>query len=144
MVEIWRDVHGWHGSEGGDCFELQHVMLCSARHDGGNPVGICSLFNSGLAYFKIDRAGIVVGLPQTESTMAVDQQIDRLSRQLSKQSLGPIDTIFNETVSWLGSASTSLAACLRQAAYDQPLTTVPLSCQADYLVARFRPLYARR
>jgi hypothetical protein len=76
--------------------------------------------------------------------MAVDQQIDRLSRKLSKQSLGPIGKIFNETVSRLGLASTSLAAWLRQAAYDQPLTTLLLSCQAGYLVARLGRLYARR
>jgi hypothetical protein len=43
-------------SKAGDCFELQHVMLCSAWHDRGNPVWICSLFSSRLAYFKKGRA----------------------------------------------------------------------------------------
>ena len=76
--------------------------------------------------------------------MAADQQIDRLYRQLSKQSLGPIGTIFNGTVARLGSASTALAACLRQAAYDRPLTTLLLSFQAGYLVARLGRRYARR
>ena len=76
--------------------------------------------------------------------MAVDQQIDRLYCQLSKQSLGPIDTIFNETVARVGSASTTLAAWLRQAAYDRPLTTLLLSFQAGYWVARLGGRYARR
>jgi hypothetical protein len=76
--------------------------------------------------------------------MAVDEQIDRLARQLSKQSLGPIDTILNETMSRLGLACGSLAVWLRQAAYDQPLITLLLSCQIGYLVARLGRRHARR
>ena len=76
--------------------------------------------------------------------MAVDEQLDRLSRQLSKQSLGPIDTVFNETTSRLGAVSAAFAVWLRQAAYDRPLITLLLSYQAGYLIARLGRGYARR
>jgi hypothetical protein len=71
--------------------------------------------------------------------MAADEQLDRLSRQLSGQSLGPVDTIFNEIMSRLSAASASLAAWLRQVTYDQPMSTL-LSCQLGYLVALCAPL----
>jgi hypothetical protein len=76
--------------------------------------------------------------------MPVDEQLEQLSRQLSKQSLGPIDTVFSEATSRLGSVSAAFAAWLRQAAYDRPLITLLLSCQAGYLVARLGHRYARR
>jgi len=76
--------------------------------------------------------------------MAIDQRLDRLSAKLSKQSLGPIDPVFNEATSYLDAAATSLAAWLRQAVYDQPLTTLFLTCQVGYLVARIGRRYARR
>lgn len=58
--------------------------------------------------------------------MAVDAQIDQLSRQLSMQSLGPIDPVLNEAMFRLSSAVTLLAAWLRQTVYDQPLTMLLL------------------
>jgi hypothetical protein len=76
--------------------------------------------------------------------MAADEQLERLSGHLSKQSLGPIDTAFNEAMSRLGAVSTAFAAWLRQAAYDRPMITLLLSCQAGYLVARLGRRYARR
>jgi hypothetical protein len=76
--------------------------------------------------------------------MPVDEQLEQLSRQLSKQSLGPIDTVFSEAMSRLGSVSAAFAAWLRQAAYDRPLITLLLSCQAGYLVARLGHRHARR
>ena len=76
--------------------------------------------------------------------MAVDEQLARLSGELNKQSLGPIDTGFRETMSRLGAASAACAAWLRQAAYDRPLIALLLSCQAGYLVARLGRRYARR
>jgi hypothetical protein len=76
--------------------------------------------------------------------MSVDETIDRLSQQLDKQSLGPIDTISNEVMRRVGSAAGSLVASLRQAAYDQPLMTLLLACQFGYLVARLGRAYARR
>ena len=76
--------------------------------------------------------------------MAVDEQLDRLSRQLSKLSLGAIDTIADQAFFRLGSVSAAMAAWLRQAAYDQPLITLLLSCQVGYLVARLGRRYARR
>jgi hypothetical protein len=76
--------------------------------------------------------------------MAVDEQLERLSRRLSKENLGPIDIVFNEAMSRLGAVSAAFAVWLRQAAYDRPLITLLLSCQAGYLVARLGRRYARR
>jgi hypothetical protein len=75
--------------------------------------------------------------------MAIDEQLDKLSRQLSKQSLGPVDTILDRTMSRVGLMSASFTAWLRQSAYDQPLITLLLSCQIGYLVARLGRRYAR-
>jgi len=41
--------------------------------------------------------------------MAVDERLDRLSGQLSKQSLGPVDMVLTEAMARVGSASSSLA-----------------------------------
>ncbi len=76
--------------------------------------------------------------------MSVDEKIDRLSQQLEKQSLGPIDTITDEVMRRVGAASGSLVAWLRQAAYDQPLMTLLVACQFGYVVARLGRAYARR
>jgi hypothetical protein len=76
--------------------------------------------------------------------MAVDQQLDRLSRQLSKQNLGPVETFLNQLLSEFGSAVAFLTGWLRQAAHDQPLMTLLLSCQAGYLAARLGRLVGRR
>jgi hypothetical protein len=76
--------------------------------------------------------------------MVVDKKLDRLSRQLSKQSLGPVDTIFDGTMSRLRMVLTSLTAWLRRAAYDQPLITLLLSCQFGYLIARLGRRHASR
>jgi hypothetical protein len=75
--------------------------------------------------------------------MAVDEQLDRLSSQLSKHSLGPIDAISNEIMSRLGSAFSAVVLSLRQAANDQPLMTLLLAAQAGYLIARLGRRYAR-
>jgi hypothetical protein len=85
-----------------------------------------------------------VATPQQENKMVADEQIDRLSRQLSTQSLGPVDTILTTTMFQLNLAFSSLAAWLRQTAYDQPLVTVLLSCQFGYLVARLGRRHAGR
>jgi hypothetical protein len=76
--------------------------------------------------------------------MSVDEKIDRLSHQLDKQSLGPIDVISDEVMRRVGAASASFVAWLRQAAYDQPLMTLLLACQFGYVVARLGRAYARR
>jgi hypothetical protein len=76
--------------------------------------------------------------------MAVDEQLEHLSRRLNKESLGPIDTLFNEAMSRLGSASAAFAAWIRQAAYDRPLITLLLSWQVGYLVARLGRRHASR
>ncbi|HEY4042600.1 MAG TPA: hypothetical protein VGM32_12255 [Rhodopila sp.] len=76
--------------------------------------------------------------------MAVDQQLDRLSRQLSKQRLGPVETFLDQVLSELGAAIVFLSGWLKQAAHDQPLMTLLLSCQAGYLAARLGRLAGRR
>jgi hypothetical protein len=76
--------------------------------------------------------------------MPVDEQLERLSRQLSKQSLGPVDTVFTEAMSRLCSMSASLAPWLRKAANDQPLITLLLASQVGYLVSRLGRRRARR
>ena len=73
--------------------------------------------------------------------MAVDEQLERLSRRLSEESLGPIDTVFDEAMSRLSLASAALADWVRQAAYDRPLITLLLSWQVGYLVARLGRRY---
>lgn len=76
--------------------------------------------------------------------MAADAQIERLSRQLSMQGLGPLDPILNEAIVRLNCAAAAVAAWLRRTAYDQPLTTLLLACQFGYLIARIGRRYARR
>jgi hypothetical protein len=76
--------------------------------------------------------------------MAIDEQIDRLQSRLKRQSSGPIDTVLNEAIMQLSAAVRSLAAWLRQAAYEQPLTTLLLSLEAGYAVARLGRRHARR
>jgi hypothetical protein len=75
--------------------------------------------------------------------MPVDEKLDRLSQQLSKHSLGPVDTVINETMSRLAAASSAVAAWLRQAADEQPLITLLLAAQSGYLLARLGRRYAR-
>jgi hypothetical protein len=75
--------------------------------------------------------------------MAGNDQLDQLSWQLSKHSLGPIDAISNEIMSRLGSAFSAVVLSLRQAANDQPLMTLLLAAQAGYLFARLGRRYAR-
>jgi hypothetical protein len=66
---------------------------------------------------------------------AADEQLGQLSRQLNKQSLGPVDTVLTEVMSRLMSGSTSVTEWLRQAAYDQPLITLLLAGHAGYVFA---------
>ena len=75
--------------------------------------------------------------------MAADEQLDQLSRQLSKQSLGPIDRVADEATSRLVAACGAVISSLRQAAYDRPLMTLLLAAQAGYLVARMGHRHAR-
>jgi hypothetical protein len=76
--------------------------------------------------------------------MVVDEHLDRLNKQLSGQSLGPVDAVVNEMMVRLIVATSSLVTSLRQAAYDQPLITLLLSWQVGYLAARLGRRHARR
>jgi hypothetical protein len=76
--------------------------------------------------------------------MAADDQLDRLNRQLSKQSLGPINPLVDQMMSGLTRAVVSVSAWLRDEAYDRPLITLLLSFQVGYLVARLGRQYASR
>jgi hypothetical protein len=75
--------------------------------------------------------------------MTVDEQLDRLSSQLSSHSLGPINAISTEMMSRLGSMFSAVVLSLRQAANDQPLMTLLLAAQAGYLISRLGHRYAR-
>jgi thiamine monophosphate synthase len=74
--------------------------------------------------------------------MAVDEQLDRLSSQLSRHGLGGIDAVSAEVTSRVGSAFIAVASSLRRAADDQPLVTLLLAAQAGYLLARLGRRYA--
>jgi hypothetical protein len=76
--------------------------------------------------------------------MAVDEQLDRLNKQLGRQSLGPINPILDHTFSGLSRASGSFAGWLRTVANDRPLITLLLSFQTGYVVARLGRRYASR
>jgi hypothetical protein len=65
-----------------------------------------------------------------------DAKIDRLKQQLSRQSLGPLAVIADQTISSLRLVLVSAVCRLRQAVYEQPLVTLLLSFQAGYAVAR--------
>ena len=78
-----------------------------------------------------------------EFVMNMDERIDRLQARLRRQSLGPIDKVLNEVIVRLSAAVRSLAAQLRQTAYEQPLTTLLLSFEAGYAVARLGRRHAR-
>lgn len=68
--------------------------------------------------------------------MAPDEQIDRLNRQLSRDSLRPVTGIARQALSSLVSALSLLSSWLRQAADDRPLITLLLSLETGYVVAR--------
>ena len=72
-----------------------------------------------------------------ERTYRADEKLDQLSRELSKQSLGPIDGILNELVSRLACGVSATISSLQQAVSDQPLMSLILAAQTGYLVARF-------
>jgi hypothetical protein len=76
--------------------------------------------------------------------MVVDERLDRLSRQLSWQSLGPMDTVINEITNRLTASGAALVAGLRQAAYERPLITLLLSWQVGYLIGRMGHRHAHR
>jgi hypothetical protein len=73
----------------------------------------------------------------------VDDKIDQLKRQLSRQSLGPVAVISDLAASSLRSIFVSVVAWLRQAAHDRPLVTLLFSFQAGYAAGRLGRRYAR-
>ena len=76
--------------------------------------------------------------------MAVDEQIDRLSQQLDKNSLPSVDRLTDDAIAKLASASAAIAGWLRHCAHERPLVTMLLSCQLGYLLGRFQGRRARR
>ena len=75
--------------------------------------------------------------------MDTDDKIDKLTRQLSRQSLGPVAVISDRAASSLLSILVSILSWLRQVAYDRPLVTLLLAFQAGYGAARLGRRYAR-
>ena len=76
--------------------------------------------------------------------MAVDEQIDRLSQQLDKDSIPSVDTLTDDAVAKLAMASAAIIGWLRHYAHERPLVTMLLSCQLGYLIGRFGGRRARR
>jgi hypothetical protein len=76
--------------------------------------------------------------------MTHDEQIDRLSWRLSRQSGGPLDDIANQAVESLTFALRGLRTWLRESAQDRPLITLLLSFEAGYAVARLGRRHAQR
>lgn len=76
--------------------------------------------------------------------MAKDAKLQRLERQLSWNSPGPLGNIAAAGVGAAFSVGNQLVASLRQAAFDQPLTMLLLSFQAGYAVGRWGHRDARR
>jgi hypothetical protein len=68
--------------------------------------------------------------------MAENVKLRRLERQLSRDPLSPVGAVTNEALHAATLMVGRLLASLRQAAFDRPLTTLFLSCEAGYLVAR--------
>ena len=75
--------------------------------------------------------------------MAKDPKVQQLERQLDWNSPGPLGDIAASVDSAL-SITGQIVASLRQAAIDQPLTTLFLSFQAGYAVGRWGHRHATR
>ena len=76
--------------------------------------------------------------------MAQDAKLQRLERQLSWNSPGPLGDIAAAGVGTALSVGYQLVASLRQATIGQPLTMLLLSFQAGYAMGRWGHRHARR
>jgi thymidylate kinase len=76
--------------------------------------------------------------------MAANERIDRLRRQVARQSLGPVAVVSDRGLDSLVAALRSLAAWLRQSAQERPLITLLLAVEAGYAVGRMGGRNARR
>ena len=76
--------------------------------------------------------------------MAKDAKVQQLERQLSWNSPGPLGEMAIVGLDTALSVTSQLVAPLRQAAIDQPLTTLFLSFQAGYAVGRWGHRHAPR
>jgi hypothetical protein len=75
--------------------------------------------------------------------MSADNRLNQLKRQISRESLGPVDVATNHAMSFLSSVIASTMAWLRTSAYERPLITLLLSFQAGYVLARLGGRHAR-
>jgi hypothetical protein len=76
--------------------------------------------------------------------MDANDQLEQLSRRLSWQKTGPVDTVANAIIARLTTAVSTLIASLRMAAHERPLITLLLSGQIGYVTGRVGRHYARR
>jgi uncharacterized membrane protein len=76
--------------------------------------------------------------------MTANEQLDRLSRRVASQSLGPVTVISDQVLAYLTSSLQVFTAWLRQAARDRPLISLLLSIEAGYVFARIGRRHARR
>jgi hypothetical protein len=84
------------------------------------------------------------GAAEKEAGVAKDAKVQQLERQLSWNSPGPLGEMALAGLGTTFSVTSQLVASLRQAAIDQPLTTLFLSFQAGYAVGRWGHRHAPR
>ena len=76
--------------------------------------------------------------------MAANEQIDRLRRQVARQSLGPVTVVSDHVLDSIVSGLRGLAAWLRQSAQERPLITLLFAVEAGYAIGRLGGRHARR
>jgi hypothetical protein len=76
--------------------------------------------------------------------VAKDPKVQQLERQLDWNSSGPLGEMATKGVDSALSVTGQIMDTLRQAAIDQPLTTIFLSFQAGYMVGRWGNRHATR
>jgi hypothetical protein len=78
------------------------------------------------------------------SSMITDDTVARLDQQLTRQGLGPLEAISDQTVAALVSWIRVIATGLSQAARDRPLTALLIALEVGYAIGRSGRRVARR
>ncbi len=68
--------------------------------------------------------------------MITDDTVARLDQQLTRQGLGPLEAISDQTVAALVSWIRVIATGLSQAARDRPLTALLIALEVGYAIGR--------
>jgi len=83
-------------------------------------------------------------MAEQEAAVAKDARVQQLERQLDWNSPGQLGEYASVSVDAALSFAGQVMASLRQAAVDQPLTTIFLSFQAGYAASRLSHRHAAR